>query len=394
MKKRFIAAAMAAMVSAFAFAACSGGSDSASTASADGAEASGAATTATGEEIKIGGLAPLTGDVSVYGIAASNGAKLAVAEANANGMNISFECLDEKGDPNEATNAYDKLVASGVVGIVGDVTSKPSIAVAQVAAQDNMPMISGTATADEVTSAGPNVFRACFTDPFQGEVMAKYAAEKLSLKKAAILYNNADDYSEGLMKSFESTAATVGLEIVAKESYTGGDVDFKSQLTKIKSAGADCLFGPVYYQDVAQIAAQAKEVGVDVQLLGADGWEGVIKQLGGNGTETVDGAYFCCQFSSSSEDEKVVNFVNAYKEAYDEEPSQFAALGYDAMMIMIESIEAAGSTDSQAIIDAMQAIEYTGLTGTITFDENGTPDKAATITTIENGEYKVVEAYK
>lgn len=394
MKKRFIAAAMVAMMSAFAFTACSGGSDSASTASNgdSSAQASGAAKT--GEEIKIGGLAPLTGDVSVYGIAACNGAKLAVEEANADGMNISFDCLDEKGDPNEATNAYDKLVANGVVGIVGDVTSKPSIAVAQVAAQDNMPMISGTATADEVTSAGPNVFRACFTDPFQGEVMAKYAAEKLGLKKAAILYNNADDYSEGLMKSFESTASTVGLEIVAKESYTGGDVDFKSQLTKIKGSGADCLFVPVYYQDVAQIAAQAKEVGVNVQLLGADGWEGVIKQLGENGTASVDGAYFCCQFSTSSEDQKVVDFVKAYKEAYGEEPSQFAALGYDAMMIMIDSIKTAGSTDKQAIIDAMKSIEYTGLTGKITFDENGTPDKAATITTIENGEYKVVESYK
>lgn len=394
MKKRFIAVAMTAVMAAFAFAGCS----SSGSTESSGADASAPAEAAEGlgdEVINIGGIGPLTGNVSNYGVAAMNGAKLAIEQAKADGMNVEFICEDDKGDTQEATNAYEKLTSTDkIVALVGAVTSNPTIAVAQIAAQDNLPMISPSATADEVTAAGSNVFRACFTDPFQGEIMAKYASEKLSAKTAAILYDSSDPYSEGLMKSFEETAATVGIEIVAKESYTNGDVDFKSQLTKIGGVNPDVLFLPVYYQDVAQIATQAKQAGIASQLLGADGWEGVVKQLGSNGTDVVEGALFCCQFSSSSEDESVVNFVKAYEEAYGETPSQFAALGYDAAMIVIESIKTANSTDSQAIIDAMAAIEYDGLTGKCTFDENGTPIKTATITTIEGGDYKVVEDYQ
>lgn len=391
MKKKTLALLLAIGMLAALAAGCGAPAEPANTAATTG----GTTDATTGDELIIGGLAPLTGDVSVYGIACNNGAMLAVEEANAAGKNIKYVYYDEKGDATEAVNAYNKLVENDkIVALVGDVTSKPSIAVAQIAAKDNMPMISGTATADDVTKAGKNVFRACFTDPFQGEVMANYAKNKLAYKKAAILYNIADDYSVGLTESFRATAKANGLEVVADESYTGGDVDFKSQLTKIAGSGAECLFVPVYYQDVALIAAQAKEVGFKGVLLGADGWEGIIKQLNGNNLESIEGAYYCGQFSSVSEEENVKSFVAAYTEKYGEAPSQFAALGYDAMNIMLGAIDAAGSTDKDAIIAALQASNFKGVTGAITFDENGTPIKTAGITTIAGGEYKFVENYK
>ena len=179
-----------------------------------------------GKGVKIGVLAPLTGEVSVYGTAVEKGVKLAVKEINAAGgvldQDIVLEILDEKGDIAEASTAYDKLVSAKIVALIGDVTSKPCMAVAEKAAKDNMPMITGTGTAANITEVGENVFRACFIDPFQGEVMANYAATELGVKKAAILYDIANDYSVGLTDSFTATAKEKGVEIVASEGYTGG----------------------------------------------------------------------------------------------------------------------------------------------------------------------------
>jgi branched-chain amino acid transport system substrate-binding protein len=195
-----------------------------------------------GDTIKIGGLAPLTGDISVYGIAATNAAKLAFSEINKAGgvlgKPIEFIVLDEKGDVNEAVNAYNKLIdQEKVVAIFGDITSKPTISVAQLAAKANIPMITPTATALDVTRQGNNIFRACYIDPFQGEIMAQFAKEKLSVAKVAVIYNSGDDYSSGLMTSFANKAKELGLEVVATESYSKGDTDFKAQLTKIAASG-------------------------------------------------------------------------------------------------------------------------------------------------------------
>ena len=213
MKKRILAALMA-VVMASAFAGCSGGTEN-----------SGGA--ASGDTIRIGGLAPLTGDASSYGVAVNNGTLLAVEEINANGgidgKQIDYIYYDEQGDATEAVNAYNRLVQDDqVVAIIGDVTTTPTLAVAQASQQDNIPIISASATAAEVTLTGPNVFRACFTDPFQGQLMASYAWEKLGAQTAAVLYDMADDYSSGIAEAFIAKAEEMGLQVVAEPHFRPG----------------------------------------------------------------------------------------------------------------------------------------------------------------------------
>lgn len=391
MKKRFLAMVLAAAMMLTAMVGCGNGNTQ------DGGNANNAG--ATGDTIKIGGLAPLTGDVSVYGVAVDNGVKMAVEEINADGgvlgKQIEYIVYDEKGDATEAVNAYNKLVQSdNVVAIVGDVTSKPTLAVAQQAAKDKIPLITASGTAENITQAGENIFRACFIDPFQGELMASYASKKLEKKTAAIIYNISDDYSKGLYEAFEAAAGDLGIEVVQVEGYGKGTVDFKAQLTNIKSKNPDVIFLPVYYQDVALIAVQAKELGIEAQFLGADGWDGVIGQVDESNMDAVNGAYFCSQYSAQSDDPNLQAFLSKYKETYGMDASQFAVLGYDAMKMLAQAISEAGSTDSAAITSAMASIDFTGLTGHMTFDENRNPVKSAAITQIDNGEYKFIEYYE
>lgn len=384
MKKRILAALMAlAMLGAFS--GCSN--------TGDGGSASGGSDSDT---IRIGGLAPLTGDAASYGVAVNNAIQMAVEDINANGgidgKQIEYIYYDEKGDTTEATNAYNKLVQDDkVVAIIGDVTTKPTLAVAQTSQQDNIPIITATATAAEVTLTGPNIFRACFTDPFQGELMASYASEKLGATKVAVLSDMADDYSSGIAEAFVAKAEELGMQVVADEKYQDGDVDFKSQLTNIKGQNPDVLFLPVYYEDLRLISAQAKEVGVTAQLCGADGWDSVLTD--NFDSSVLDGGVFCSQYSTESTDERVQNFISAYKEKYEMDPNMFAVLAYDATNMMAQAISDAGSTDSQAIIDAMAALEYDGLTGRMTFDEDRNPQKSAVIVSIQDNAYKFVENY-
>ena len=359
----------------------------------DGGSASGGSDSDT---IRIGGLAPLTGDAASYGVAVNNAIQMAVEDINANGgidgKQIEYIYYDEKGDTTEATNAYNKLVQDDkVVAIIGDVTTKPTLAVAQTSQQDNIPIITATATAAEVTLTGPNIFRACFTDPFQGELMASYASEKLGATKVAVLSDMADDYSSGIAEAFVAKAEELGMQVVADEKYQDGDVDFKSQLTNIKGQNPDVLFLPVYYEDLRLISAQAKEVGVTAQLCGADGWDSVLTD--NFDSSVLNGGVFCSQYSTESTDERVQSFISAYKEKYEMDPNMFAVLAYDATNMMAQAISDAGSTDSQAIIDAMAALEYDGLTGHMTFDEDRNPKKSAVIVSIQDNAYKFVENY-
>ena len=380
MKKRILAVVLAAAMLALLATGCS---------------ANGTADNSKDGAVAIGGLAPLTGDVSIYGIATNNRVQMAIDEINANGGNYKYVAYDEKGDATEAINAYNKLVSNDkVVALIGDVTSKPCLAVAQQAQKDNMPMITATGTAVAITEAGENVFRACFTDPYQGEVMASYAYNKLGAKTAAIIYNVADDYSLGLAEAFEKTATELGMEIVAKEGYNKGDVDFKAQLTNIASANPDVLFIPVYYEDVALIAVQASEVGVKAKLLGGDGWDGVLKKIDASSVSCLDGALYCSHYSSQSSDERVQTFIKNYTEKFGEAPNTFAALGYDAAYMMTKAIENAGSTDSAAIVEAMKNLEYDGITGHMVFDENRNPIKSAVILEINGGAESFVENYE
>ncbi len=402
MKKRTLALLLVCVMLAAAFAGCTNAADDGpstpgpETEDPVGTDAGNAGSGA--EKINIGGLAPLTGEVSLYGINVNNGAKIAVEELNAAGgilgKQINYIVYDEKGDATEAVNAYNKLVSNDkIVALLGDVTSTPTLAVAQQALLDNMPMITASGTAKDITAVGPNVFRACFIDPFQGELMASYAFNRLGATKAAILYDTSSDYSVGLTEAFVAEAGRLGLTITANEGYASSDIDFKTQLTKIVASGAEVLFLPEYYEAVALIAPQAREVGFTGALLGADGWDSVVESIDAGNLSSIEGSYFCAHASLKSTDPAFVSFVEKYQAKYGEAPNMFAALGYDAAMIMFKAIEAAGSTDSAAIIAALNATDYTGITGHVTFDENRNPVKSAAIMSIENGDYAFAETY-
>ena len=322
---------------------------------------------------------------------------MAFDEINANGgilgKQVNYVVYDEKGDATEAVQAFNKLVDNDkIIALIGDVTSKPTQAVAQKAAAINMPMITGTATALNVTDAGENVFRVCFTDPFQGSLMAKYA-NKLGAKTAAIIYDITDDYSQGLAEAFEATAKENGIEIVAKEGYSAGDVDFQSQLTVIADSNPDVFYIPCYYEDVALIAVQAMNKGINCTLLGGDGWDGVLEQIDQSNLDALKDVYFCKGFTTDSDDKRIQSFVENYKKLYNTDPVSFSALGYDAAYMLKQAIEEAGSTDSTAIIEALKNIQFDGITGATVFDDHRDPIKNAFITTVKDGAYSLVEVF-
>lgn len=347
--------------------------------------------TAENTVIKVGGLAPLTGSLAIYGVTTTNGAQLAVEEINKNGgingKQIEYIVLDTKGDATESVMAYNKLVDTNVAAVIGDITSKPTVAVAEIAAQDNMPMITPTGTQVDITEAGPNVFRVCFTNPYQGTVLATLAKERFGADTAGILVNNSSDYSDGIAKAFTEQAEKLGIKITVKEGYADGDRDFRAQLTKIAAENPDVLLIPEYYEQASLIAAQAREVGVKSIFVGSDGWDGIAKTLDSTAYKVIENSYFTNHFSMQDESVKIQNFIKAYKETYKEDPSAFSALGYDAVYMVKEAVEKAGSTDKQAVVDALKNIEYDGITGYLTFDDHNNPVKAVTILKIVNGEY-------
>lgn len=341
--------------------------------------------------IKVGGMGPLTGSAAMYGITVDKGAKLAFEEINANGgvLGKKFEyiSLDEKADPIEAVNAYNKLTDEGVVAILGSVTSKPTLAVAELAAQDGIPMITPTGTQINITDAGPNIFRVCFTDPYQGSTLAKFSKDKLGAKTAAIMVNTSSDYSDGIANAFIKQAEKEGIKVVAKEGYSDGDKDFKAQLTKINSENPDILVVPEYYELSALIATQAREIGMKSTFVGPDGWDGIIGALDSSSYSVVDNSYFTNHYSTEDNNEKVQSFLKKYREKYNEEPTAFSALAYDTVYVLKNAIDKADTTDKAELTKAIKASDMDGVTGHLTFDENNNPIKAVTIIKVQDGKY-------
>lgn len=391
--KKAISLFLAAVMAAGLLAACGG--PAASGAASGGAPAGG---TDAGE-IVIGGLAPLTGSVAQYGIASSNGTKLAVEEINAAGgvlgKQIKFVLYDEKGDATEAVSQYTRLVQSDkIVALVGDITTKPTIAVAQKAAQDGIPMITPTGTGAKITQIGSNIFRACFTDPFQGELMAHYAQEKLSAATAAILYDTGDDYSAGVAEAFKATAESLGITVTAYEGYQSGAADFNAQLTKIKAGDPDVIMAPCYYEDAAKIVQQARQLGITSNFLGSDGWDGVLGQMNESNYELLNGSYYCNQYSLGEPGPELQKFIDSYTEKFDAESlNMFAVLGYEAMYLLAAAIENAGSTDSAAIVEAMQNLEYQGVSGSISFKGGNDPNRETYIIEFKDGKENILGTY-
>ena len=399
--RRQFLAAVGAAAAVSALSAC--GSSSSSSTAASGA-ASGSAS-ASGDTIKVGLLAPLTGDVSVYGIAVANGANLYIKQLNEaggiNGKQVEVVEMDEQGDATQAVTCFTQMVDQGITALIGDVTTTPTLAVVAETQDYNMPMVTASATAEAVTydaetdTVYSNVFRTTFTDPFQGIKMADYATDKLGYARAAVIYQLGADYNEGLATNFEAEFASNGGEIVASETYSAGDVDFRTQLTTILAANPDVVYCPNYYEDVGQILSQATDVGLTVPFLGGDGWDGVTQYAT---AEQLDGCYFCANYATGSNPD----FESAYEAEYGESyPNGFSPLGYDAALTVCGGLQAAEDaglepgTDEykQAVIDGIKNGSFEGVTGSFTFDEYNNPVKTAAILTFENGEAVFVEQY-
>lgn len=348
------------------------------------------------DTITIGGLAPLTGAVAVYGVAVQEGANLFVKQLNAKGGILGKEVVidwqDTKGDVTESINAYNLHFSNKVSAILGPVITSTSLAVADYVGDDGIPMITASATNYDVTTPGNgyNIFRVCMLDPFQGQVMATLAKESLGCSKVAVLYDNADDYSSGIAKAFEEKAIALGMEVVAFEACTAADVDFKAQLTNIASKEPEAILVPMYYGSVALIARQAREVGITVPLLGGDGWDGVLTQVEDD-PSALEGCYFVNHYSPADTSEKVVNFLADYEAEYGHTSNAFGALGYDAAAVLLGAIEASGDADDwDAINKALQATKYDGVTGLgLQFDDHGDPTKAGVVNKIVDGNYEL-----
>ncbi len=400
-RKKIFALAFSMLISTLSLSGCGGtsGGTNESTSQATQTETNSEeqttkSSTSNAATVKLGMIGPLTGDASIYGIAVKNGIELALEEINEKSTDFKFEleALDDKNDISEAVNAYNNLSSKDIYALLGAVTSKPSVAVAEIAAEESMPMITPTGTTPAITTYGDNIFRVCFTDPLQGKTMATFAADNLKVKTAAIIYDTSNDYSQGLATSFEERATERGITIVAKEGYGADDKDFRTQLTKIQATNPDVLFVPDYYQKDALIATQAKEIGLTMPMLGGDGWDGVLGVLDESNQKVVDNCYFSNHYSPVDTDETVTNFVVKYLDKYKEAPNSFAALGYDAAYIMTNAIKESGTTHKDATIGMLQKTEYDGVTGHIVFDENGDPIKTVSIIKLEADESGKVSA--
>ncbi|MCH5290145.1 MAG: ABC transporter substrate-binding protein [Treponema sp.] len=350
-----------------------------------------------GNTIKIGGVAPLSGQYTEYGLECKKGIDLAFEEINAaggiNGQQFEFICEDDEGVPAKAVNAYKKLTTqNGVRLMIGSLTSGVTIAITQLAQANKVVQIAPAATAVAVTDAGNYIFRTCYTDPFQGKVGGKFAAENLGAKTAAILYDIGNDYSVGLMENFVEEYESLGGKVIARESYNGGDKDFNAQLTKIKAANPDVVYLPDYYATVALIAKQLRAQGIDVPIVGADGWDGLVGLLGSEGGDEVLNGYYSNHYASDSTESSVQNFVKAFWEKYNEAPNSFAALGYDSAYMLRDAIVRAGSTDPEKVRDALEKTDGSYVTGHLTFDEHHNPVKSAVMIKLvkENGSLSTV----
>jgi branched-chain amino acid transport system substrate-binding protein len=351
------------------------------------------------KEIRIGLITPLTGDVKTFGESVKNAFELAVDEANkaggVAGMKIVPVVVDDRNDPTEASNAANLLIHQQKVrAIIGSVTSKATIPVSDMAQSGKIPAISPSATNPKVTVADGKrknfMFRACFIDPFQGKVMAKFARETLFKEKAGILYDASNDYSKGIAEYFSDAFKLMGGKVVAFESYGKDDVDFSALLTKAKASKTDILFLPDYYNKVGLIAKQAREKGIQATLIGPDGWDSpdLVKIAGA----AVEGGYFSNHYSPDDTRPEVVAWVKKYKEKFSQTPDALGTLAYDGTNLMLEAIRKANSDDPGKIRDALASIKgFKGVTGESAMDDNGNAIKSAVILQIVNGRQKFVK---
>ena len=349
------------------------------------------------DEIKIGANFEMTGNVANYGNATLEGLKLAIQEANdaggVNGKMIKLVEVDNKSEASESVNAATKLISDDKVKvIVGPAVTANVIAESQVATDGKVPVLAPDATSPAVTVENGQVkdfiFRSCFIDPQQGSVMAKFAVENLKAKTAVIYIDNSSDYSKSLGQVFKEKFEAAGGKVVMEEAFLQKDQDFKAALTKIKTANADVIFIPAYYEEVGKIVKQARELGITQPLLGTDGWDD-FKVADIAGADALNNTFFSTHYSDK--DESVKPFIDAYTKAYNHAPNVFAALGYDAGKLIVDALKRAGGDDSVKIKDAIAATKDLKVgTGIITMDKSHNPIKQAVILENKGGDRVMV----
>lgn len=342
--------------------------------------------------IKIGFFGDLSGPTFNFGESAKNGVIMAADEINLaggiDGRRLDVVLDDDGGSPEKSATLAGTLIDKDkVIAIIAAGTSGNSRAAAPKAQSSKVPFISPSSTDPAVTQVGDYIFRACFVDAFQGEVMARFAFNTLKAKKAAILFDFNSPYGRGLTDYFELSFSKLGGQIVGKLSYTQGDVDFKGQLSTIRSSEPDVVYIPGYYGDVAVIAKQARAIGLVQPLLGADGWDAPeLWQLGG---DALNGSFITTHYSADDPSPAIQKFVHEYKQRYGNlTPDAHAALAYDAMRVLVDAIIRAHSTDAAELRDALAATkDFAGVTGVISMDSERNAVKPAVVLKLQDGRY-------
>ncbi|AKQ63310.1 Branched-chain amino acid ABC transporter, amino acid-binding protein [Myxococcus hansupus] len=344
--------------------------------------------------ILLGQVGSLTGGQATFGISTRNGIELALKEANAaggvKGKKLAIRVYDNQSKPEEAAQAATRLITQDKVALIlGDVASSNSLAMAEKAQAAGVPMITPSSTNPTVTDKGDYIFRVCFIDPFQGFVMAKFARENLKLNKVAVLQDNKSAYSIGLADVFTRKFTEMGGKVVAVESYSQGDTDYRAQLTAIRKSQPEGIYVPGYYSEVGIIARQAREVGLKVPLMGGDGWDSEkLFELGGS---AISGSYFSNHYSPDNPDPRVQKFIADYKAAYGAVPDALAALGYDAARVAVAALERAKDLSGPAVRDAIaQTKDFPGVAGTVSLDANRNAVKSAVVLKVEDGKTQYV----
>jgi branched-chain amino acid transport system substrate-binding protein len=339
---------------------------------------------ATGDTIKIGLVASLSGNQKPWGDDSVNGARLALDEFNAagglNGKRVELMVGDSASKAESAKTAAEKLISDGVIGIVGEVSSSNTIQIARSAFEAGIPVVAIGATRTDLTDIGANVFRVCYTDDFQGPVMATFAYEKLGLRKVGVGTDTRQAYSQYLSKSFSDKFKSLGGEIVTEVFYEEGNTQFGGQINELKSKNPDGVFLSGYFPEVGPFAQQARSAGLNVPLFGGDGWDS--PELLNSGGDAIIGGFFCNHYTNADERPQVVAFLDAHRQKYNKLPgTTMGALGYDAMKLMLDALKRAEATNSRALLTAIEATEnFPGVSGDITLrGQRGNPPKRAIV---------------
>jgi branched-chain amino acid transport system substrate-binding protein len=359
---------------------------------ASGCGKSGDSGGAAADTIKVGEFASLTGSEASFGQSSHKGTALAIDQINQAGgvlgKKIDLISEDNQCKQGESATIVKKFISRDhVVAVLGEVASGRSLEAARICQDNKIPQISPSSTNPKVTETGDYIFRVCFTDPFQGKLLADFGLKTLNAKRVAVLTDVASAYSVGLADYFKQPFVAGGGTIIGEQKYNSHDKDFKAQLTAIKAENPDAIFVPGYFTEVGLIVLQARQLGIQVPLFGGDGWEAPeLIQIAG---DSLKNTYYSTHFSPFKDTPEVQAFVKAFQAKYNgETPDAMAALGYDSALVLADSIKRAGTTESAKLRDAIAATDLNGATGRTKIDEHRDAPKAAVIITVENGKFK------